>query len=123
MYVHSAITSFENCHCLAFMSSIISVPSSFQSNFSLRNTSNCKSSAECTADPTLDLANCVVSYGRDSSYEGFKQIQGPFNKPFVLDALEDNTTYYVEAIFNTSSNGVDILYHIRTRFTTGESKV
>ena len=109
------------------ISILIPVSSSFEDNFnfSLMYTSDCESSALCTASQPMDALNCEVYYGRNSSYEGFDgQIEGIFNQIFTLRELEPETMYYVEAVFNTRSNGVAVYYHYQTNFIcTGESEL
>ncbi len=103
----------------------VSVSSSFEDNFnfSLEYTADCELSAMCTANQTLDLMSCEVSYGSDPTYQSFsQQVQEPLNQTFLLGTLEDETTYYIETVFRIRSSGVDVFYHFQRPFTTGQSE-
>ena len=92
--------------------------------FSLTYTNECISTALCTVNQTLNALNCTVFYGTDPSYQNFSNNKpGPINEWFNISELEDETDYFIDAVFTIHSNGVDILYHNRTNFTTGTSEL
>ncbi len=90
-------------------------------NFSL-SVSNCITTAECVLLRSLNITNCTIRYGTDSSYTNLDSRSTALNQSLDLTELLYDTIYYLEAIFTLSGEVPEEVYHLRRNFSTGASK-
>ena len=80
---------------------------------------DCETRAMCAVFRALNVSNCSVRYGEDSSYQDFSGTISPqVNESFSLMELEEETTYYFEVTF-TVSNEIDHIYRLQRSYQSG----
>ena len=80
---------------------------------------DCETRAMCGVFRALNVSNCSVRYGEDSSYQDFSGTISPqVNESFSIMELEEETIYYFEVTF-TVSNEIDHIYRLQRSYQSG----